>query len=234
MEYEPPRDWWGVWEINRNGIQTTEGLVGSMGKRGGRSVQKRQVKNRGAGKIESRRVLAGRGIHCKEYRLHPREPDAECTRAGGSTGTQQEKGRVGPLELRRTISGNVDVPLDTRFSDIEIRCGDMVICSEIKPYSSERHEWCRITKNLGQGSALYITKDGAVDIMSGSEIVPGPGGQDSQRKNNSLMKRILKAITGGCMGAPSTPEPRQDQTTSRSHRPGKESAGTARGDEETP
>ncbi|KAF2566151.1 hypothetical protein F2Q68_00024313 [Brassica cretica] len=47
------------------------------------------------------------------------------------------------------------------------------------------------------------------------------------------MKRILKAITGGCMGAPSTPEPRQDQTTPRSHRPGKESAGTARGDEET-
>ncbi|XP_013632520.1 PREDICTED: uncharacterized protein LOC106337984 [Brassica oleracea var. oleracea] len=82
-------------------------------------------------------------------------------------------------------------PLDTRFSDIEIRCGDMVICSEIKPYSSERHEWCRITKNLGQGSATLhnkssdailvdealIPKDGAVDIMSGSEIVPSPGGQ---------------------------------------------------------
>ncbi|CAN7099552.1 unnamed protein product [Brassica rapa subsp. narinosa] len=47
--------------MNRKGIRTTEGLVGSMGKRGGRSVQKRQVKNRGAGKIESRRVLAGRG-----------------------------------------------------------------------------------------------------------------------------------------------------------------------------
>ncbi|KAF2565670.1 hypothetical protein F2Q68_00027575 [Brassica cretica] len=30
---------------------------------------------------------------------------------------------------------------------------------------------------------------------------------DSQRKNNSLMKRILKVITGGCMGAPSTAEP---------------------------
>ncbi|WZZ82602.1 hypothetical protein YC2023_103174 [Brassica napus] len=55
------RNWWGVWEINKNEIRTTEGLVGSMGKRGGRSVQKRQVKNRGAGKIESRRVLAGRG-----------------------------------------------------------------------------------------------------------------------------------------------------------------------------
>ena len=31
---------------------------------------------------------------------------------------------------------------------------------------------------------------------------------DSQPKNNSLMKRILKAITGGCMGALSTAEPR--------------------------
>ncbi|KAF2576768.1 hypothetical protein F2Q70_00002438 [Brassica cretica] len=57
---------------------------------------------------------------------------------------------------------------------------------------------------------------------------------DSQRKNNSLIKRILKAITGGCMGAPSTAEPRHDQPTPSSHRPGKEPAGTARGDEETP
>ncbi|KAL0826628.1 hypothetical protein Bca101_050305 [Brassica carinata] len=57
---------------------------------------------------------------------------------------------------------------------------------------------------------------------------------DSQCKNNSLMKRILKAITGGCMGAPSTAEPRQDQLTPHSHRPGKEPAGTARGYEETP
>jgi hypothetical protein len=80
------------------------------------------------------------------------------------------------------------VPLDTRFSDIEIRCNDMVICSEIKPSSLEKHEWCRITKNLGQSSATIhnkssdailvdkavVPKDGAVDIISGSEIVPGP------------------------------------------------------------
>ena len=57
---------------------------------------------------------------------------------------------------------------------------------------------------------------------------------DSQRKNNSLMKRILKAITGGCLGAPSTAAPRQEQPTPRSHRPGKEPAGTARGEEQTP
>ncbi|KAF3564155.1 hypothetical protein DY000_02012606 [Brassica cretica] len=57
---------------------------------------------------------------------------------------------------------------------------------------------------------------------------------DSQRKNNSPMKMILKAITGGCMGAPSTAEPRQDQPTPSNRRPGKEPAGTARGDKETP
>lgn len=112
---------------------------------------------------------------------------------------------------------NFAVPLDTRFSDIEIRFNDMVICSETKPSSSERHEWCRITKNLGQGSATLrnirlresfflccflclhfliffcllissdailvdeaiISKHGAVDIISGSEIVPGPGLQGS-------------------------------------------------------
>ncbi|KAL0815257.1 hypothetical protein Bca101_071701 [Brassica carinata] len=57
---------------------------------------------------------------------------------------------------------------------------------------------------------------------------------DSQHKNNSLMKRILKAITGGCLGAPSTTKPRQDQPTPSNRRPGKDPAGTARGDEETP
>ncbi|CAN8287424.1 unnamed protein product [Cochlearia groenlandica] len=80
------------------------------------------------------------------------------------------------------------VPLDTKFSDIEIRCDDMLICSEIKPSSIERHEWCRITKNMAPGSATIhnkssdailvdeavIPKDGSVDILSGSEIVPGP------------------------------------------------------------
>ena len=57
---------------------------------------------------------------------------------------------------------------------------------------------------------------------------------DSQRKNNGLTKRILKAITGGCLGTPSTAEPRREQPTPSSHRPGKEPAGTARGEGETP
>ena len=86
-----------------NEIRTTEGLVGSMGKRGGRSVQKRQVRIEAPVRLShAESWREGVVIHCKGYRLHPREPDAECTRAGGSTGTQQEKGRVGPLELCRS------------------------------------------------------------------------------------------------------------------------------------
>ncbi|KAF3597907.1 hypothetical protein DY000_02021352 [Brassica cretica] len=57
---------------------------------------------------------------------------------------------------------------------------------------------------------------------------------DSQCKNNSLMKRILKAITGGCLGTPSRAEPHRAQPTPSSHRPGKEPAGTAGVEEETP
>ncbi|KAF2558408.1 hypothetical protein F2Q68_00015164 [Brassica cretica] len=44
---------------------------------------------------------------------------------------------------------------------------------------------------------------------------------DSQRKSNSLLKRILKAITGGCMGAPSIAEPCQEQPTPSNRHPGK-------------
>ncbi|WZY92164.1 hypothetical protein YC2023_064493 [Brassica napus] len=101
MVYEPPRDWWGVWEN-----------AAAVAFKNGRLRIEAPVRLSHA---ESWRE--GAVIHCKGYRLHPREPDAECTRAGGSTGTQQEKGRVGPLELltsrfsfriERTIGGNVD------------------------------------------------------------------------------------------------------------------------------
>ncbi|KAG5406572.1 hypothetical protein IGI04_012691 [Brassica rapa subsp. trilocularis] len=87
--------------MNRNGIRTTEGLVGSMGKRGGRSVQKRQVRIEAPVRLShAESWREGVVIHCKGYGLHPREPDAGCTRAGDLTGTQQERGG--------TISGNAD------------------------------------------------------------------------------------------------------------------------------
>ena len=51
---------------------------------------------------------------------------------------------------------------------------------------------------------------------------------DSQKKNNSLMKRILRAITGGCIGS------QDEQTTQGTRRPGKEPAGTSTGEERLP
>ncbi|KAL0666746.1 hypothetical protein Bca4012_029450 [Brassica carinata] len=86
MEYEPPRDWWGVWKN-----------AAAVAFKNGRLRIEAPVRLSHAESWRERAV-----IHCKGYRLHPREPDVECTRAGGSTGTQQEKGRVGPLELCRS------------------------------------------------------------------------------------------------------------------------------------
>ncbi|KAF2604205.1 hypothetical protein F2Q70_00026611 [Brassica cretica] len=50
---------------------------------------------------------------------------------------------------------------------------------------------------------------------------------DSQRKNNSLMKRILKAITGGCFGGQEGRTSEQEKTPQQSHRPGNEPVGSS-------
>uniref|UniRef100_A0A0D3ADN8 Arabidopsis retrotransposon Orf1 C-terminal domain-containing protein n=1 Tax=Brassica oleracea var. oleracea TaxID=109376 RepID=A0A0D3ADN8_BRAOL len=54
---------------------------------------------------------------------------------------------------------------------------------------------------------------------------------DSQRKNNSLMRRILHLITGGCIGRSNQRQPPAEQTP-RSHRPGKAPMGTGTSTEE--
>ncbi|WZZ78493.1 hypothetical protein YC2023_099065 [Brassica napus] len=54
---------------------------------------------------------------------------------------------------------------------------------------------------------------------------------DSQRKNNSLMRRILHLITGGCIGRSYERQPPAEQTP-RSHRPGKAPMGTSTSTEE--
>ncbi|KAF3496421.1 hypothetical protein DY000_02052160 [Brassica cretica] len=54
---------------------------------------------------------------------------------------------------------------------------------------------------------------------------------DSQRKNNSLMRRILHLITGGCIGGGNQRQPPAEQTP-RSHRPGKAPIGTGTSTEE--
>ncbi|KAG5382730.1 hypothetical protein IGI04_034200 [Brassica rapa subsp. trilocularis] len=54
---------------------------------------------------------------------------------------------------------------------------------------------------------------------------------DSQRKNNSLMRRILHLITGGCIGGSDQRQSTTDRPP-RSHRPGKEPMGTGPSSEE--
>ncbi|XP_013632519.1 PREDICTED: succinate dehydrogenase assembly factor 2, mitochondrial-like [Brassica oleracea var. oleracea] len=97
MEYEPPWDWWGVWEN-----------AAAVAFKNGRLRIEAPVRLSHAESWQE-----GVVIHCKGYRLHPREPDAECTRAGGSTGTQQEKGRLiskqrGFLELDLVLGNWVE------------------------------------------------------------------------------------------------------------------------------
>ncbi|KAL0722800.1 hypothetical protein Bca4012_037399 [Brassica carinata] len=51
---------------------------------------------------------------------------------------------------------------------------------------------------------------------------------DSQKKNNSLSRRILRGITGGCIRG------QGEQTQQRTRRPGKEPVGTSAGGERLP
>ncbi|KAK9293319.1 hypothetical protein L1049_021311 [Liquidambar formosana] len=80
------------------------------------------------------------------------------------------------------------VPLDSRYSDVEIRSNEMVICSEIIPSSLDKCEWCEIARNPDQCSATMRNKssntiivdeddvqnEDDVVIKCGSEIIPGP------------------------------------------------------------
>ncbi|KAF1867377.1 hypothetical protein Lal_00049806 [Lupinus albus] len=80
------------------------------------------------------------------------------------------------------------VPSDLRYSDVEIRSDEKVICSEISAAISDKHSWCKIIRNSDLCSATVENKspnkilvDGAevqnestVVIKDGSEIIPGP------------------------------------------------------------
>lgn len=52
----------------------------------------------------------------------------------------------------------VAVPSDSRYSDVEIRSNEMVICSEITAFSLEKHEWSKITRNSDRSSATIQNK----------------------------------------------------------------------------
>ncbi|RYR66321.1 hypothetical protein Ahy_A03g012309 isoform A [Arachis hypogaea] len=83
------------------------------------------------------------------------------------------------------------VSSDSRYSDVEIRSDEIVICSEISSTSTDKHNWCKIVRNSDLCSATIENKrsntilvDGAklcnedtIVIKDGSEIVPGPDGE---------------------------------------------------------
>ncbi|XP_011007995.1 PREDICTED: E3 ubiquitin-protein ligase CHFR [Populus euphratica] len=95
------------------------------------------------------------------------------------------------------------VPSDSRYSDVEIRSNEMVICSEITSSSLEKHEWCKITRNSDQSSAMMQNKssntilvdevtvqnEDNVVINCGSEIIPGPAREGYLSYRFKLMPR---------------------------------------------
>ncbi|KAK4393703.1 hypothetical protein Sango_1841100 [Sesamum angolense] len=50
------------------------------------------------------------------------------------------------------------VPLDSSYSDIELKSNEVTICSEVKNSSSEKQEWCKIAREKDQVSALMQNK----------------------------------------------------------------------------
>ncbi|XP_061369902.1 uncharacterized protein LOC133312678 isoform X2 [Gastrolobium bilobum] len=80
------------------------------------------------------------------------------------------------------------VPSDSRYSDVEIRSDEKVICSEMSSTCSDKHSWCKIVRNSDLCSATMENKssntilvDGAevcnddtLVIKDGSEIIPAP------------------------------------------------------------
>ncbi|KAJ4966502.1 hypothetical protein NE237_018351 [Protea cynaroides] len=80
------------------------------------------------------------------------------------------------------------VPSDLKYPDVEIRAEGMVVCSDITYSSPEKHEWCKIMRNLDLCSATLqnlssgtiivdetvLEREGTMVINCGSEIISGP------------------------------------------------------------
>ncbi|KAL5573625.1 hypothetical protein UlMin_023222 [Ulmus minor] len=80
------------------------------------------------------------------------------------------------------------VPSDSRYSDIEIRSDEILVCSVIRYSSVDKHEWCKIKRNSDLCSATMenrssntiltdeavVPNEDTVVLKCGSEIIPGP------------------------------------------------------------
>ncbi|OIW18239.1 hypothetical protein TanjilG_06323 [Lupinus angustifolius] len=100
------------------------------------------------------------------------------------------------------------VPSDSRYSDVEIRSDEKVICSEISAAFSDKHSWCKIIRNSDLCSATVENKspntilvDGAevqnentVVIKDGSEIIPGPDREGFELGLAKAVKLILQYV----------------------------------------
>ncbi|KAI3451657.1 hypothetical protein Pfo_008322 [Paulownia fortunei] len=106
------------------------------------------------------------------------------------------------------------VPLDSSYLDLELRSNEVTICSEIKSSLSEKQEWCKITKEKDQISALMqnkssksilvdgtvVHKDDTTIIRCGSEIILGPEADGFMRymfkvmPTEEICKKQLKII----------------------------------------
>lgn len=83
------------------------------------------------------------------------------------------------------------VPSDSRYSDIELEMSETVICSETCILSSEKTEWCKISRNMDLISATLqntsetaifvddmVVHEGDTSVLDcGSEIIPGSRGK---------------------------------------------------------
>lgn len=93
------------------------------------------------------------------------------------------------------------VPLDSSHSDIELRSEEMTVCSEIKSTPFAKQEWCKITKERDQISAVIenkwsssiivdgtiVREDDTTIVRCGSEIVLGPEADGFMRYVFKLM-----------------------------------------------
>lgn len=50
------------------------------------------------------------------------------------------------------------VPSDPRYSEVELRLDEMVICSDIMSPSFDKQEWCKVTRSFDRCSATIQNK----------------------------------------------------------------------------
>ncbi|GER49657.1 E3 ubiquitin-protein ligase CHFR [Striga asiatica] len=69
-----------------------------------------------------------------------------------------ERGESSGSHSTRVVIWAKLVPLNSSYLDIELRSTEVVVCSEIKSSFSEKQEWCKITREKDQNSALMQNK----------------------------------------------------------------------------